>query len=67
MVLLLLYRTIEIFNQKMEGFEEENQDEDEDHGGMKKMNKKKRYATPVAEFIDVFRDKLKMVAREFKF
>ena len=31
------------------------------------MHKKKKYATPIAEFIDVFRDKLKMVAREFKF
>ena len=41
-------------------------EEDEEHHGEKK-HKKKRYANPVAEFIDVARDRFKIVVREFKF
>ena len=62
-------RTVDIFNKKMT--EERNEDPSDDEGEErekdKKVQKKKKYATPVAEFVDQVRDKLKMVVREFKF
>lgn len=45
----------------------EGEDEDRDPKEGKRVQKKKKYATPVAEFIDVAREKLKIVVREFKF
>ena len=69
MVLISPPRTVDICNQKMEGDEGEdsdNEEEDQVHKE-KKMPKKKNYATPVAEFIDVVRDKMKLTVREFKF
>lgn len=45
----------------------DDEEEDLDHHKDRKVNKKKKYATPVAEFIDMAREKLKIVAREFKF
>lgn len=42
--------------------DEEGEDKPE-----KRMQRKKKYATPVAEFLDAAREKLKIVAREFKF
>jgi hypothetical protein len=59
---ILTHRTINLFNVKLD--DEEHQ-EQEDHDP--KNRKEKRYATPVAEFIDKARDKLKITVREFKF
>jgi hypothetical protein len=69
LVAFILSRTVDIFNQKMDGDDDESDQEDEDRDPKdpRKIHKKKKYATPVAEFIDVAREKLKIVVREFKF
>mgnify|MGYP000669306025 CR=1 FL=1 len=67
MVLRFQFRTVDIFNQKIDNDkkqEERSDDENEDGQPEKKAaHKKKKYATPVAEFIDVAREKLKIVVR----
>ena len=72
MVSIFQFRTVDIFNQKIDDDKKQEErhsdDENEDGQPEKKIaQKKKKYATPVAEFIDVARDKLKIVVREFKF
>lgn len=55
-----------LFNEKFE--EEKHYEEDEDvDPKSKNLKKEKRYANPVAEFIDKAREKLKITVREFKF
>ena len=65
------YRTVDIFSQKMAGDQEHSDDEeDEDRDPKEKKahgHKKKKYSSPIAEFIDAARDKMKIVVREFKF
>ena len=51
MVRPIIFRTVNIFNEKLEE-DEESESDNEDEEPKHKKEKKKRYATPVAEFID---------------
>lgn len=55
------FRTVNIFNVKLD----EERDDHEDHDP--KAKKEKKYANPAAEFIDKAREKLKITVKEFKF
>jgi hypothetical protein len=48
-------------------YEHEDSDNEDEPHDRKKAQKKKKYATPIAEYIDVMRDRLKITVREFKY
>lgn len=62
MVDFLSFRTVNIFNVKLD---DEREDHHDDHDP--KAKKEKKYSNPAAEFIDKAREKLKITVKEFKF
>lgn len=61
MVDFLSFRTVNLFNVKLDEEREEHEDHDP------KGKKEKKYSNPAAEFIDKAREKLKITVKEFKF